>query len=142
VANYVDRPFRTPGERLKTFPEKVWSQYDCDEQKLPFFEIERLEIVPRRVQPGGEFGHRMVYVMCPATQTGVVTGSLVSRIRHRGKVVMSERQRAYDLRPGRWVIDAFVTLPGEVDTGVYAFELEFNGRGVDFERSLTFAVEQ
>ena len=141
VSNYFGRPFRKPGERLKTFPEKVWQQYDCEDQALPFFEIERLELHPRRLEPGGEFSHRLVYVLCPPSQTAVVTGRLDTRILHRGEAIVSERNPTYDIKPGRWVIDAFVRLPETAKTGIYAFELEFRSPTVEFMRSLTFAVD-
>lgn len=136
-----ERPFREPGERLKTFPEKVWAEKDCDEQKLPFFEIERLELYPRRLEPGGVFKQRLVYALCPTRPTAVVTGSLETKILHRGETIVHRLEREYDLKPGRWVIDAFVELPPQARDGLYAFELRFRSRHVNFEKLMRFVVD-
>ena len=60
---------REPGQELVDLPAKVERQYDCDEKKLPFFRLEKNELNPNRVRPGGEFNHRMVYAMCPEKPT-------------------------------------------------------------------------
>ena len=141
VRHVLDRPFREPGERLWTFPDKVWSEYECDRKELPFFEIEHLELRPRRLEAGEEFAHRIVYVLCPERLTGVVTGQLQTRILHRGKVIVEDSKPNYDLKPGRWAIDTFVRLPQSAAVGVYAMEFAFQSGSVSFQRSLTFAVE-
>jgi hypothetical protein len=140
VTNYAGRPFRKPGERNWAFPEKVWAEYNCGAQKLPFFEIERFELHPNKLRPGEKFSHRLVYALCPETATAVVTGKLQTRIMYKGKPIVS-RDETYDLKPGRWGVDAFVELPASAEMGVYAFELDFEAGGVQFERSLTFIVD-
>jgi len=140
VTNYLGRPFRKPGERLWSFPEKVWAEYQCDAQPLPYFEIERFELHPKRVEPGEKFAHRLVYVLCADKPTGVVTGTLQTRIMYRGKPIVS-RDESYDLKPGRWAVYALVELPPVAEVGIYAFELDFRGGPVHFEKSLTFAVD-
>ncbi len=141
VMSVIDRPFREPGEHLKAFPEKVWKQYECDKQPLPFFKIEQLDLSPRRVKPGEQFKQRLVYALCTAASTGVVTGRFETRIMYRGHAVVHEGDSQYDLKPGRWVIDSFVRLPEEAEVGIYAFELEFKSDLIEFEKSMTFAVE-
>jgi hypothetical protein len=140
VTNYAGRPFRKPGEQLWAFPEKVWTEYACDRQTLPYFEIERFELHPKRMEPGEQFAHRLVYVLCAPTPTAVVTGKLQTRIMYKGKAIVS-RDETYDLKPGRWGVDALVELPASAEMGVYAFELDFRADDVKFERSLTFAVD-
>lgn len=141
VMSVLDRPFREPGEHLKAFPDKVWKQYECDKQPLPFFKIELLDLSPRRLKPGEQFKQRMIYALCTSASTGVVTGQLETRIMHRGRAVVHEKDAHYDLKPGRWVVDSFVRLPEEAQVGIYAFELEFNSSEVDFDKTMTFAVE-
>ena len=106
----VLRAFRAPGEHLAALPEQIWDEYDCDSQHRPFFLVEKNELIPNRVEAGGEFGHRLVYVMCPARPTEVVRGRLATRIRFRGAPLMVEMDRHYEIKPGRWIVDAFVTL--------------------------------
>jgi hypothetical protein len=137
----VERPFRKPGTRLVDFPEKVDVEFNCASQKLPWFKLETLEVWPKRLEAGKELGHRMVYVLCTDGPTDVVTGKLETRIVFRGQPILREADTAYDLRPGRWVVDVFVTVPPSASDGVYALELEFKGGGVKFSGKETFAVE-
>jgi hypothetical protein len=136
----LQKALRDPGEHLESFPEEVWEEYDCDAQKRPFFIIEENQLVPRRVKVGGEFNHRMVYVMCPPRPTGVVSGRLRTRIRFRGNPIVRETTEAYEIKPGRWVVDAEVALPESAEPGIYAYELAFKGAALSFEKSLTFVV--
>jgi hypothetical protein len=138
----LERPFRAPGQHLQQFPEEVAVEYGCAKQKLPWFKIEQREVWPKRVRAGGELGHRLVYALCTAGATEVVTGTLETRIVHRGKPVVRDANQTYDLRPGRWVVDVFVTVPPAAQDGVYALEVEFKSANVHFAQSDTFAVEQ
>jgi hypothetical protein len=137
----LDRPFREPGQKLADFPEAVSAEFSCAKQTLPWFRIEELEVWPKRVQAGGQLGHRMVYVLCTGKPSDVVTGQLDMRILYRGKAVSDVPEPEYDLRPGRWVVDVFVAVPPDASDGVYALELAFKSGGVQFERSETFVVE-
>jgi len=137
----LDRPFREPGQRLTDFPEAVAQEYQCAKQKLPWFKLEALEVWPKRVEAGGQLGHRMVYVLCTGRPTDVVTGRLEMRILHRGKPIADVPEPSYDLRPGRWIVDVFVAVPPEASDGVYALELAFKSAAVRFEKSETFVVE-
>jgi len=136
----VVKLFRDPGESLETFPEVVWEEYDCENQKRPFFIIEKNELMPEKVTPGGDFGHRFVYVMCPNLPTEVVLGELSTRIRFKGSPIVQETDTLYEIKPGRWVIDAIVHLPEQAEPGIYAYELEFDSDPLAFEKSLTFVV--
>jgi hypothetical protein len=137
----VQKALRDPGERLTDFPEVVWEEYDCGSQKRPFFVIEENDLVPPRVKVGGAFSHRMVYAMCPSRPTGVVSGRLLTRIRFRGDPIVRETTEDYELKPGRWVVDAEVQLPDDAEPGVYAYEVAFHSADVGFEKRLTFVVQ-
>lgn len=137
----LERPFRKPGVRLAEFPEQVSAEYNCANQKLPWFKLEKLEVWPKRLPAGDELGHRLVYSLCTANPTAVVTGKLETRIVYRGEAVVTDTDPKYDLRPGRWVIDVMVTVPPTAPEGLYALELDFKGGGVKFSGSETFAVE-
>ena len=131
---------RTPGERLKTFPEPVAEEYHCDKRPLPFFEVEANELLPTRVKPGSEFNHRMVYVMCPRNPTAVIAGNLRTRILYKGKAIFHE-DLSHELKPGRWVVDTFIPLPKAAQPGIYALEITFESRKGNFQQHATFAVE-
>jgi len=138
--NSVKLAFRQPGEVLETFPEPVAAEYHCDKRPLPFFEVEQNELVPHRVVPGSEFNHRMVYVLCPANPTQVVSGELATRILFRGEPVFSEAIQ-HDLKPGRWRMDTFIPLPAGAEPGIYALQVGFQSEDGTFETLSTFAVE-
>lgn len=135
------KSFREPGQRLVELPAEVAEEYECGGRELPYFELERLELVPLRLAAGGEFNHRMVYALCPSAPTQVVRGTLETRIRFKGEPIVSERIEGFEIKPGRWVVDAFIQLPKDAEEGVYALELDFESREVDFEERLTFGVD-
>lgn len=136
------RAFRDPGERLTAFPEEVWEEYDCAQQKRPFFVMEKNEIAPQRVVSGADFGHRMVYAMCPHRATEVVAGRLSTQIRFKGSPIVRDTIEDWEIKPGRWVVDAFVQIPEAAEPGVYAYEVAFEGGSVQFARTLTFVVRE
>jgi hypothetical protein len=137
----LERPFRKPGTRLVDFPEQVSAEYDCGNQKMPWFKLEKLEVWPKRIEAGQDLGQRLVYSLCAANPTAVVTGKLERRIIYRGEAVLRDTDAKYELRAGRWVVDVVVTVPATAPEGLYALELEFKGGGVKFTGSETFAVE-
>jgi hypothetical protein len=137
----VQKAWREQGARLADFPEAVAEEYACRRRRLPFFRVERSEIVPPRVSAGGEFNHRLVTVLCPARPTEVEVGRLVEAIRFRGRLLHREARERFEIRPGRWVLDAFVELPTDAEPGVYAYELRFEGPSLAFEETSSFVVE-
>jgi hypothetical protein len=129
-----------PGTALKTFPEVVWEEYDCENQKRPFFVIEKNELLPEKVAVGSDFDHRLVYVLCPEHSTEVVQGSLSRRIRLNGMPIVEKTELVYEIKPGRWVMNTTVYLPEQAELGIYVYEVDFNSLSVRFEKSLTFIV--
>lgn len=136
----VVKHFREPGEVIRDFPEVVWEEYDCDLQQRPFFILEENGLMPPNVKPGGDFNHRMVYVMCPARRTEVVEGRLLTKIRFKGHPIVRQTEERWEIKPGRWVVDTLVELPEEAEPGVYAYELAFQSSSIAFEKHLTFVV--
>jgi hypothetical protein len=136
----VQKAVRTEGAQLAAFPEEVAREYACAERELPYFRIERSELVPPRVRSGGEFNHRLVTVLCPAQPTEVAIGRLSEGIRFRGRLLHRETRERFEIRPGRWIQDAFIELPPDAEPGVYAYELRFDAPGVSFAESWSFVV--
>ncbi|MDX1649522.1 MAG: hypothetical protein R3263_06680 [Myxococcota bacterium] len=137
----VRRALREPGEQLVALPDDVSEEYECAARNLPFFSLERHELNPLRLHAGDEFNHRMVYALCPARPTEVVRGSLTTRIRFKGRVIARERLEPFELKPGRWIVDAFVRLPEDAEAGIYALEVVFEGGSVRVDERITFGVE-
>ena len=67
-------------------------------------------------------------------------GQLSTRIRFKGAPIVRQTQTHYEIKPGRWVVDAFIELPEGAEPGIYAFEIEFESLRLRFEKSLTFLV--
>jgi hypothetical protein len=116
---------RSPGERLRTSPDQAWTDLRCAERARPFVELESLEIVPNLIKPGYRTNYRIVYVMCPLQPSAVIKTRLARRILFKGEEVASNVNNAFELKPGRWVVDSFFTLPKESPLGVYSLEVSF-----------------
>jgi hypothetical protein len=129
-----------PGETMMTFPEPVAKEYRCSKRQLPFFEIEKNELTPHRARPGSRLDHSLVYVMCPARISEVISGKLYTRIHFKGKTVHTH-VKDQDLQPGRWMITSFVTLPKQVGPGIYALEARFESPRGRFNVHSDFLVE-
>ncbi len=130
---------RTAGEENISMPDEVAEEYYCDKRQLPFFEVEKNELLPERGRPGEEMSHRLIYVMCPKRPTEVVTGTLDTRILHKGKILYRETIQQ-DLKPGRWRIDTFVPLPEAAEAGAYALHIDFKSKQGNFSRQSDFVV--
>jgi hypothetical protein len=130
----------TPGEKLVTDPDRVWAEYQCSKQKLPFVRVEENTIIPPQLAPGEEFDHHLVYVMCSNNQRQAVTGTLYTRIRLGGRTIATDADRRFNLKPGRWSVDTFITIPATADPGDYSLEIEFKGKAAKFRQTQHFAV--
>ena len=135
------RALREPGETLRDLPERVEQELGCAGRARPYALLETNEVNPPRVRPGGAFNHRIVYALCPSTPTATVEGTLTTRIRFKGRVLVDDRIDGYELKPGRWVVDSSVALPPTAEPGVYALEWRFAGAGIEEGGSVTFAVQ-
>jgi len=137
----LKRAMREPGEQLIALPDDVASRYECESRRLPYFVLERNEINPARLEPGAEFNHRLVYALCPSEPTAVVVGNLRTRIRYKGRVIVDDRGQRFEIKPGRWAVDAFVRLPDDASPGIYSVEVGFESPRVAFRESATFGIE-
>lgn len=131
---------RQPGEQLLSFPDVVAAEYDCAKRSLPFLKVEKSELIPPRLRPGGQINHRIVYVMCPKHASGVIEGKLYTRVQFKGTTVHSEAVER-DLQPGRWLVDSSVTLPEQAPAGMYALEVNFESSKGRFSVQSDFLVE-
>ena len=135
------RALREPCEHLVALPQEIADEYDCATRPLPHFQLERNEVNPVRVRAGAEFNHRIVYVLCPTSPTAVVPGRFTTRIVFKGRDLVVESIPNFEIKPGRWIVDAFVRLPENAETGVYALEIGFSSKTIQFDESVTFGVE-
>jgi hypothetical protein len=114
---------RQPGERIETTPDRVWQELGCAKRERPFVRIETMEILPEMIKPGGRVNYRLVYAMCPYKPTEVVKSRVIRKMLFNGEQVARNVKDGFELKPGRWVVDSFFTLPRESPLGVYALEV-------------------
>ena len=116
---------RQPGDQIATLPEQVWMDFKCAERERPFVRVESMEVVPEMIKPGGRVNYRLTYVMCPRHPSETVKTSVQRRMLFNGGQVAQNVNDAFELKPGRWVVDSFFTLPTNSPLGVYALEVGF-----------------
>jgi len=114
---------RHPGEQIATPPDRVWLQFDCAKRERPFVQIENMEVLPEMIKPGGRVNYRLVYAMCPHKPSEILRARIVRNMFFKGESVARNVKDSFELKPGRWVVDSFFTLPPESPMGVYALEV-------------------
>ncbi len=130
---------REPGPKLMTFPGEVADEYTCSKRNLPFFKIEETVLTPHKIKPGNKLNHRFIYVMCPSRASGVIPGTLYTRIRFRGETIYTNVTN-HELQPGRWAVDATIRLPKSAASGIYAIEARFQSKRGGFNAKSDFLV--
>ncbi len=131
---------RAPGEKSLALPDKIWLRHQCDQAKLPWFNMEAFEVTPRRLSAGEDFNLRMIYALCSNKRADEITGSLYTKIYYQGKAIVNDVNRRYSIKPGRWQVDTFVTVPEQAEPGVYSIEVEFHSRLLKIVDSMSFVV--
>ena len=137
----IKKSLRKPGETFKEHPEKVWKEYECDQKKLPFIKILSYEVIPPELLPGEEINQHFEYVMCPAFPAQVIQGTLYRRIYYRGKIIFEDVTKHFEFKPGKWAVDAFITVPPSAPPGVYYLSLEFRSSRFNFKKGKDFVVK-
>lgn len=117
---------RQPGEQAAGTPDDVWRDYNCAKRDRPFVRTESLEVVPERIKPGGRVNYRLIYVMCPLRPSEVIKTRVSRKMLFRGRQVAVNVNDGFEIKPGRWVVDSFFTLPPNSPPGVYALEVSFD----------------
>jgi hypothetical protein len=115
--------FRQSGEHIRTFPDQLWRELNCSDRELPFVQFESMEVLPEMIRPGTRANYRLVYAMCPVRPSEVIETRLLRKIIIKGEQVISNAQDSLELKPGRWVVDSFFTLPEESPLGTYELEI-------------------
>ena len=137
----LEKATRKPGEKMVTLPDPVAQEYNCSKKKLPFFTVEKNEVFHAKVKPGEEFNHHFVYVMCPAIPAQIINSVLYRRIYYQGEVVFQDVTKNFKIKPGRWAVDAYITVPSHALPGIYSLEMEIVSDSIKFKDSKSFVVE-
>ena len=132
---------RKPGEQITASPDQVWQDFDCRKRERPFVRTESMEVVPEMIKPGGRVNYRITYVMCPTKPSEVIRTRVSRRMLFKGEQVAHNVNDAFELKPGRWVVDSFFTLPKDSPLGVYALEVSFDApNGLGHKKVRRFVV--
>ncbi len=137
----LKKSLREPGEKLLAHPDKVWQEYACAQQKLPFIKIIKYEILPPKLYPGEELNQHFEYVFCPAKPAQVLSGTLYRRIYFKGHIIFEDKTPEFELKPGKWAVDAFIRVPPEAKPGVYFLEVFFKASKFTFKKGQNFVVK-
>lgn len=110
---------RKPGEdRIKTTEETV-AAYQKTSAKRPLFVLERSEVIPTTVSPGGKIAHRFIYAFLPEVPSQTLRGKVRREIFFRGSSVLQD-DTDMEFKPGTWYVDVRVPIPGRAEEGIYA----------------------
>lgn len=136
----MEKGTRQPGEKLVSPADVVWKERNCARLQRPYIDIDLNEVLPSRVTAGEEFNHRMIYSMCPIRTAEVVVGDLSRRILFKGNTVFEDVSRRFEIRPGKWQLDAFIGIPAAAPAGAYSLEVAFSSGTLRFQRSASLVV--
>jgi hypothetical protein len=132
---------RQPGEQITTTPDQLWKEMDCAKRERPFVRAESMEVLPEKIRPGGRVNYRLIYVMCPAKPSEVIKTRVARRMLFKGEQVARNVNDAFEIKPGRWVVDSFFTLPVDSPLGVYSLEVGFEApNGLAHRQVRSFVV--
>lgn len=133
---------RQPGEQVAATPDDVWRDYNCAQRDRPFVRTESFEVVPEKIKPGGRVNYRLIYVMCPLRPSDVIRTRVSRKMLFKGRQVALNVNEGFEVKPGRWVVDSFFTLPLNSPLGVYALEVSFDAPAGQTHRKVhKFLVE-
>ena len=132
---------RQPGDQIATTPETVLKESNCAKRRRPFAQLESLQVLPEKVKPGARVNYRVVYVMCPLKLAESTKTRVTRNMFFKGEQVARNVKDHFELKPGRWIVDSFFTLPADSPMGVYALEVAFDtSNGSDQKKVRSFVV--
>ncbi len=137
----LKKSLRKPGENLLAHPDKVWKEYHCEKQRRPFFKLTKYEILPLEVKPGEEINQHFEYIFCPAKPAQVLQGKLWRRIYFKGKLIFDDLTPNFEIKPGKWAVDAFIRVSPQASPGIYYLEIVFKSSQIKFKEGLNFVVK-
>ncbi len=119
---------RTTGERQINTAQEVTRDLGCGGRRAVIAQFESGQVIPVRPNPGSEVNHRIVYSACPGTAEQL-TGTLTRRLYWGRSTIMEDREKVV-LKPGRWSIDVFITIPPKAELSWYRMEAVFENTAV------------
>jgi hypothetical protein len=138
----TDSKPKLPGQRQTQDPMTVRKEYACDSKPLPFLSVTQNSVAPKTLKRGSEFNHRMVYALCASSATETVRGVLIRRIRYSGHVVFEDKTTDFEMKPGRWTVDAYIGIPKEASPGSYTVEASFESNQISYNGGTVLIVTE
>ncbi len=136
----ITMKLRKPGVHHVSFADEVAVEYNCADRKLPFFSIEKNDLLPSHPKRGGELSHRLIYVLCPSVPTESIEGKLTTRILHKARTLKTDAI-PFSIEEGRWVMHTFISLPESAEPGAYALEVSFRSKKGNLIATAPFVIE-
>ncbi|MGF1644068.1 MAG: hypothetical protein ACFCUJ_10515 [Thiotrichales bacterium] len=112
-------------EQIATIDE-IWESADCANRRLPYLKLTRHDMFPAEIVAGATVNHRFEYTLCLRGNDRPIIGDLTRRIYFGGKPVLTDTSSNVELKPGHWVVDAFITVPEQAPPGSYEMEVKFD----------------
>jgi hypothetical protein len=129
----------SPGEKMIRTPEKTQEKYACASYRKAVLHLEDVQVLPEVVTPGKEINHRMRYVLCPFTPSGLLQGRITRTVLFKGKQLFRDTTN-YTLKPGTWMVDVLIGIPPEAESGVYALDVTLRYDKHTLRESRSFIV--
>ncbi len=133
---------REAGEEMIADPAWIWRKLRCNNRTLPYLQVDSNEVIPSRLTAGERINHHMVYSLCPATPSKVVPARLARSILYKGNIIFQDVTDNYELKPGRWSVDAFVKVAEQAQAGVYSLQSTLTNKDLDVTVDAGFVVKQ
>ena len=141
VYHTVIASMRSPGEKMVQTPEDTREKYSCVAYKKRVFHLEEVQILPAVVTSGKEINQRLRYAFCPSIPSDVLRGHITRAIYFEGRKIFRDTTD-YEFKPGTWIIDAFVGIPEEAQSGVYAIDVVLKYKNQTIKDSHSFVVKR
>lgn len=117
-----ERP--APGQMPLSSAEAVRKELGCEGRKTPLLVLETNEARPAVIRPGQEIHHHMVYAFCPGPAGTPATARLTRTVYAKNRQVLADTDPAFEIRPGRWSVVAYIQTPENAPAGDYELETE------------------
>ena len=131
---------RSPGETMVVNSEETALFHQCPEGRQDIPALLEMDTIPNRVNPGEEINYRIQYVLCLADQSAVLKGEIIRTVSYKDRTVFSDSTK-YDFKPGIWLVDAFVMVPGNARPGTYTVNTTLIWKSGLAQKSNTFQVK-
>ena len=132
---------RKSGEKLALSPDETMKAHSCEPGKENALFLEMSEVLPERVNPGREINHRVQVAFCPSAPTVTAKGYIIRRILYKGQPTFTDHAQ-YEFKPGTWTVDAFLGIPENAPSGIYALEVFLTCQDKTLKQTNNFFVKE